>query len=100
MWYTNHMTTNNNIVSRAWVSDFTGIDFGRIADFDIDKGMLTVTVTKDFNPDFEHYLDGFSKNVQDIIANFEFRNQIDRLSKANALGTLIESLRDALGTLI
>lgn len=59
MWYTNHMTTNNNIVSRAWVSDFTGIDFGRIADFDIDKGMLTVTVTKDFNPDFEHYLADF-----------------------------------------
>src|SRR2546423_6883751 len=40
--------------------------------------------------DFEAYLDGFSPNVQDILDNFEFRNQIPRLSKADALGTLIE----------
>jgi type I restriction enzyme M protein len=42
--------------------------------------------------DFEAYLDGYSKNVQDILENFEFRNQIPRLSKADALGTLIEKL--------
>ena len=40
--------------------------------------------------DFENYLDGFSPNVQDILTNFEFRNQIPRLSKAEALGPLIE----------
>ena len=40
--------------------------------------------------DFEAYLDGFSPNVQEILENFEFRNQIPRLSKADALGTLIE----------
>src|SRR6187549_1423963 len=34
--------------------------------------------------DFEDYLDGFSPNVQDILENFEFRNQIPRLSKADA----------------
>ena len=42
--------------------------------------------------DFRAYLDGFSPNVQDILDNFEFRNQISRLSKADALGTLIERL--------
>ncbi len=42
--------------------------------------------------DFEAYLDGFSPNVQEIVDNFEFRNQIPRLSKADALGTLIEKL--------
>jgi len=42
--------------------------------------------------DFEAYLDGFSPNVQDILDNFEFRNQIPRLSKADALGTLIDKL--------
>ena len=42
--------------------------------------------------DFEDYLNGFSPNVQDILENFEFRNQIPRLSKADALGTLIEKL--------
>jgi type I restriction enzyme M protein len=44
--------------------------------------------------DFEAYLDGFSPNVQDILDNFEFRNQIPRLSKADALGTLIENFLD------
>src|SRR6202140_508099 len=39
--------------------------------------------------DFEAYLDGFSPNVQEILENFEFRNQTPRLSKADALGTLI-----------
>ncbi len=42
--------------------------------------------------DFEAYLDGFSANVQDILEKFEFRNQIPRLSKADALGGLIEKL--------
>ena len=42
--------------------------------------------------DFEAYLDGFSSNVQDILDNFEFRNQIPRLSRADALGTLVEKL--------
>ena len=42
--------------------------------------------------DFQAWLDGFSPNVQDILENFEFRNQIPRLSKADALGTLIEKL--------
>ena len=44
--------------------------------------------------DFEAYLDGFSPNVQDILNNFEFRNQIPRLSKAQALDQLIEKFLD------
>ena len=42
--------------------------------------------------DFEAYLDGFSPSVQDILASFEFRNHIPRLSKADALGMLIEKI--------
>ena len=42
--------------------------------------------------DFRAWLDGFSPNVQDILDSFEFRNQIPRLSKADALGTLVERL--------
>ena len=44
--------------------------------------------------DFEAYLDGFSPNVQVIIENFEFRNQIPRLTKADVLGTLVEKFLD------
>jgi type I restriction enzyme M protein len=55
------------------------------------KGRGTQQKLKD---DFEAYLDGFSPNVQDILTNFEFRNQIPRLSKADALGPLIEKFLD------
>ncbi|MCC6273143.1 MAG: SAM-dependent DNA methyltransferase, partial [Deltaproteobacteria bacterium] len=44
--------------------------------------------------DFENYLDGFSPNVQDILENFKFRNQLPTLSKADALGTLIDKFLD------
>jgi type I restriction enzyme M protein len=40
--------------------------------------------------DFIAYLDGFSPNVQDIIKNFEFRNQIGKLVESDGLGQLIE----------
>ena len=44
--------------------------------------------------DFEAYLEGFSLNVQEILDNFKFRNQLSTLSKADALGTLIEKFLD------
>ncbi len=44
--------------------------------------------------DFEDYLNGFSQNVQDILENFKFRNQLSTLSKADALGTLINKFLD------
>jgi type I restriction enzyme M protein len=44
--------------------------------------------------DFEDYLNGFSPNVQDILGNFEFRNQLTTLSKADAIGTLINKFLD------
>lgn len=44
--------------------------------------------------DFEDYLDGFSPNVQDILDNFKFRNQLQTLSKADAIGTLINKVLD------
>lgn len=45
--------------------------------------------------DFEAYLDGFSPNIQDILENFKFRNQISTLSKSDSLGTLIEKFLDS-----
>lgn len=44
--------------------------------------------------DFEDYLNGFSPNVQDILENFKFRNQLQTLSRADALGTLISKFLD------
>lgn len=44
--------------------------------------------------DFEDYLNGFSPNVQDILENFKFRNQLTTLSRADAIGTLIAKFLD------
>src|SRR5438045_8402084 len=44
--------------------------------------------------DFEDYLNGFSPNVQNILENFKFRNQLQTLSKADAIGTLINKFLD------
>jgi type I restriction enzyme M protein len=43
---------------------------------------------------FEVYLDGFSPNVQEIIAKFKLRNQIDTLEEANILFALIDAFTD------
>ncbi|HRE04232.1 MAG TPA: class I SAM-dependent DNA methyltransferase [Opitutaceae bacterium] len=55
------------------------------------KSRKTQQTLKD---DFLAYLDGFSPNVQDILRNFEFRNQIPRLSESDGLGQLIEKFLD------
>ena len=52
------------------------------------------TSQQQLRADFEAYLDGFSPNVQEILDSFEFRHQIPRLSRADALGTLIEKFAD------
>lgn len=44
--------------------------------------------------DFEAYLDGFSPNVQEVLDKFKFRNQIQTLVEADALGFLIEKFLD------
>ena len=44
--------------------------------------------------DFEDYLNGFSPNVQDILENFKFRNQLKTLSDNDAIGTLIGKFLD------
>ena len=44
--------------------------------------------------DFEDYLNGFSPNVQDILENFKFRNQLPTLAKNDAIGTLINKFLD------
>ncbi len=40
--------------------------------------------------DFEVYLEGFSPNVQEILAKFQFKNQIDTMIEADILGAVIE----------
>jgi type I restriction enzyme M protein len=45
---------------------------------------------KNLRSNFENYLNGFSDNVQDIIKQFKFRNEIETLYEAEILFSLIE----------
>lgn len=45
---------------------------------------------KNLRSNFENYLNGFSDNVQDIIKQFKFRNEIETLHDADILFSLIE----------
>ena len=54
------------------------------------RNLTTRASQQALKADFEAYLDGFSPNVQDILEKFEFRNQLNRLSSNDTLGTLVE----------
>lgn len=71
----------------------SGKDFYNTSKFTL-RDLKACSSQQQLRADFTAYLDGFSPNVQDILENFEFRNQIPRLSKADALGTLIEKFLD------
>ena len=70
-----------------------GQDFYNTSPFTL-RDLRSVGSQSRLRQDFEAYLDGFSPNVQEILDNFEFRNQIPRLTKADALGALIEKFLD------
>ncbi len=61
------------------------------------RDLASIGSQQKLRTDFEAYLDGFSPNVQAILTNFEFRNQIPRLSKADALGTAHQVSRPGSG---
>ena len=54
------------------------------------RDLRSRTRAQQLKVDFEAYLEGFSPNVQEILEKFEFRNQLPRLTQANALGPLLE----------
>lgn len=58
------------------------------------KDLRSRTNQQQLKIDFIDYLNGFSKNVQDIIDKFKFRNEIDTLSDNDILGMLIGKFVD------
>nr|WP_295935012.1 class I SAM-dependent DNA methyltransferase [uncultured Dyadobacter sp.] len=78
---------------RAALCSASGQAFYNTSKFSL-RDLRSRSSQKQLRDDFEDYLDGFSPNVQDIIDNFKFRNQIPTLSKADAIGTLIAKLLD------
>src|SRR5881296_2735863 len=78
---------------RAALADAAGQAFYNISRFTL-RDLKSRGSQQQLLADFEDYLNGFSPNVQDILENFKFRNQLQTLSKADAIGTLINKFLD------
>ncbi|GAA2125072.1 class I SAM-dependent DNA methyltransferase [Nocardioides bigeumensis] len=91
---TNKALTAAGIVNKdAALRQAAGQDFYNTSGFTL-RDLRSISSAARLRLDFEAYLDGFSPNVQEIIDNFELRNQIPKLTKADALGALIEKFLD------
>jgi type I restriction enzyme M protein len=78
---------------RAALCDSAGLAFYNTSRFTL-RDLKSRGSQQQLLADFEDYLNGFSPNVQDILENFKFRNQLPTLSKADAIGTLINKFLD------
>ncbi|MCL2523860.1 MAG: type I restriction-modification system subunit M [Betaproteobacteria bacterium] len=67
--------------------------FYNVSEFTLAK-LKSSAVGQRLREDFIAYLDGFSPNVQEILARFNFHNQIQKLVDAHVLGYLIEDFLD------
>lgn len=70
-----------------------GQAFYNTSEFTLEK-LKASSAGQRLREDFIDYLDGFSPNVQEILTNFNFRNQIQKLVDAHVLGYLIEDFLD------
>jgi type I restriction enzyme M protein len=91
---TKAMLDKNGITEqRAALADAAGQAFYNTSCFSL-RDLKSRGSQQQLLADFVDYLNGFSPNVLDIIENFKFRNQLSTLSKADALGTLINKFLD------
>jgi len=65
--------------------------FYNISPFTLNK---LLNDSENIKSNLEDYLNGFSNNVKDIINHFDFKKEIEKLSKNNALYNTIKSLSD------
>lgn len=54
------------------------------------KDLKNETNSQNLKKNFEEYLDGFSPNVREILDKFKFKNQLDTMTDAGILGSVIE----------
>jgi len=77
----------------AWLCKAAGESFCNWSPHTL-RGLSAVGNRAQLKANFINYLDGFSKNVQEIIDKFKFRNEIDTLSESDSLGILITKFVD------
>ena len=77
----------------AALCDASGEAFYNTSPFRL-RDLVSRSKPQTLESDFNAYLDGFSPNVQEVLDQFQFRNQISTLVEADALGFLIEKFLD------
>lgn len=82
---------SNEEVMLAELEERFGIKqkFYNISPFTIEK---LLNDSENIKSNLEEYLNGFSNNVRDIIQHFDFKNEIEKLSKNNALYNTIKEM--------
>lgn len=70
------------------------LPFYNISQFTL-KDLKNETSAQNLKKNFKDYLDGFSPNVRDILNKFKFYNQLDTMSEAGILGSVIEKFVSA-----
>jgi type I restriction enzyme M protein len=69
----------------------TGYSFYNTSEFTLKK---LLEDPKNIEANFKQYLNGFSKNIQDILEKFKFYNQIQTLDEADILFDLVQKFSD------
>lgn len=67
----------------------TKMDFYNTSEFDFDA---LLDQPSHIAKNFQNYIDGYSENIQDIIAKFDFAKQLERLEGGNILYEMIKQL--------
>ena len=66
-----------------------GLPFYNISKFCL-KDLKNETNRQNLKKNFEEYLSGFSNNVKEILQKFDFNNQLNKMTEAGILGSVIE----------
>ena len=86
-----HLAVIDGFLTRA-----SGYQFYNTSKFTFDT---LVSVPENIEANFKDYLAGFSSNVQDILAKFEFDNVIKRMVESNTLYLVIKEFNSKKGYL-
>lgn len=88
------MLDNNHINNQDPILySITGYPFYNTSLFSM-KTLKSVTNPVSLKMDFMDYLNGFSRDVQDILDKFHVRQMVDNLTEAERLGSIIEKFTD------
>lgn len=80
----------------TFLTKASGYQFYNVSKFDFD---LLLADAENIESNFRDYVNGFSENVQDILAKFEFDNVIKRMVESGTLYQVIKEFNSAKGDL-